>query len=477
MEKLRFGIAGCGNIAKRFALALSKSEGAELYACAARDPEKAKAFAEAHGAQVCYGDYQSMIEDENVQAVYIATVHTTHAQIAQACINAGKAVISEKPFFISSKEAEETIALAKEKGVLIMEGFWTRMMPAFLKAKEWIRDGKIGELHLIRASFCFNMPYNEYTKDGRMWRPELAGGALWDAGVYPYEYATGIMDSEPEEVKTLVQRGINGVDTAVTMSMRFPGGVIADCLTAINGFMESSATLSGSKGYITQEYFVGCRKTSLYQGRGELVETFEDPEEEGFVHEVAHFVDLYRSGKKESDMIPLKDTLAFTRRAEQILQSDQPKKISKFSLEELAAQEEKFRFESFTAKEALKLGNLMAAMAEQDQKDAAIQIELGGMEVFRSMAPGTGAYNDLWMSKKKNTVKLMGKSTLRLWTEMASRGVPRVMGINPPDIVFCGGGFPILLKDGTLVGVIAVSGPGDEYEHDLIVRALEELMK
>ncbi len=99
------------------------------------------------------------------------------------------------------------------------------------------------------------------------------------------------------------------------------------------------------------------------------------------------------------------------------------------------------------------------------------------MEVFRSMAPGTGAYNDLWMSKKKNTVKLMGKSTLRLWTEMASRGVPRVMGINPPDIVFCGGGFPILLKDGTLVGVIAVSGPGDEYEHDLIVRALEELMK
>ena len=81
------------------------------------------------------------------------------------------------------------------------------------------------------------------------------------------------------------------------------------------------------------------------------------------------------------------------------------------------------------------------------------------------------------MSKKKNTVKLMGKSTLRLWTEMASRGVPRVMGINPPDIVFCGGGFPILLKDGTLVGVIAVSGPGDEYEHDLIVRALEELMK
>ena len=145
------------------------------------------------------------------------------------------------------------------------------------------------------------------------------------------------MDSEPEEVKTLVQRGINGVDTAVTMSMRFPGGVIADCLTAINGFMESSATLSGSKGYITQEYFVGCRKTSLYQGRGELVETFEDPEEEGFVHEVAHFVDLYRSGKKESDMIPLKDTLAFTRRAEQILQSDQPKKISKFSLEELAA--------------------------------------------------------------------------------------------------------------------------------------------
>lgn len=478
MDKLRFGIAGCGNIAARFAGALAKSEAAELYACAARDKERAAAFAEKHGAAACYGSYEELIADENVQAIYIATVHTTHAEIAKKAILAGKAVISEKPFFVGAKEAEETIALAREKKVLMMEGFWTRTMPAYLKAKEWIAEGKIGDLTMIRAAFCFNMPNFGPFKNSRIWDPSVGGGALLDAGVYPYEYVTGIMGCRPIEMKTLVQRVPSGVDGTVTMSMRFPGGVIADCLTSVCGYMDSESVLSGTKGYIKQYYFLGCRKTELYVGREGLVETFEDPEEEGFVHEIAHFVDLYRSGRTESDLIPLDDTLDFARTAEEILSSDRPAPAplpSRFTLEELVSHEETFRFDSFTVSDALKLGGILQETAAKEGKSAAIQIELGDFEVFRSMPEGTGRYNDLWMQKKKNTVRMMEKSTLRLWTEMASRGVKRQMSIVPGDIVFCGGGFPLKLKDGTLIGVIAVSGPGDEYEHDLIVRGLAQL--
>ncbi|MBO6159228.1 MAG: Gfo/Idh/MocA family oxidoreductase [Firmicutes bacterium] len=319
MSKLRFGIIGCGNIARRFTNALHQSDVAEPLACASRDAAKAEAFAKDNGIPKSYGSYQVLLDDDQIQAVYIATVHNTHADIAKQCILAGKAVICEKPFFINKKEAEETIALAREKNVLIMEGFWTRTMPAYLKAKQWIKEGKIGDLHLIRASFCFNMPYNEQFKNSRIWNPATAGGALLDAGVYPYEYVTGIMDGYPDELKTIVQRAETGVDATVTLSMRYANGVVADCLTSVAGWMDSTAILSGTKGYIKQYYFLGCRKTELYQGRDELVETYEDPVEEGFVHEIAHFADLYQAGKTESDLIPLADTLNFAEVAEQIL--------------------------------------------------------------------------------------------------------------------------------------------------------------
>lgn len=318
MEKVKFGIIGCGKIAARFAGALGNSTSAELYACAARDRVRAEEFGNQHKAEKAYGSYEELLADEQVEAVYIATVHTTHARIAQMCIHAGKAVVCEKPFFTNPREAEETIALARQKGVLLMEGFWSRTQPACLKVREWIKAGKIGEVHLIRAAFCFNMPFNDQTREHRLWNPELGGGALLDAGVYPYEYVTGIMDGPPEKMVTSVQAAPTGVDATVTMSMSYPG-VVADCMTSLRGYMDSDAVISGTEGYIRQHYFVGSRKAELFDRKGALVECFEDPEEEGFVHEIAHFVDLLRSGKTESPLIPLDDTLDFARQAEKIL--------------------------------------------------------------------------------------------------------------------------------------------------------------
>ena len=112
MEKIRFGILGCGNIAARFAKALNKSEDAELYASAARSAEKAEKFAETHGGKA-YAGYEALLNDPEVQAVYIATVHTTHAELAKMAIEAGKPVICEKPFFTNGKKAKEVIELAK----------------------------------------------------------------------------------------------------------------------------------------------------------------------------------------------------------------------------------------------------------------------------------------------------------------------------------------------------------------------------
>ena len=479
MDKIKFGIIGCGSIAARFAKALAKSSVAELYAVAAREQERADAFCETHGAKKAYGSYQALLDDPAVQAVYIATVHTAHAETAKLCIRAGKPVLCEKPFFVHEAEAVEVIALAKEKRVLIMEAFWSRTAPAYHKVKEWLRAGKIGDLRTIQAAFCFNVPYNEMTKNSRLWKPETAGGALLDAGVYPYQYVTGIMEGAPDEMNYMVQRGPTGVDATVAMTMKYNSGVIADCLTSISATADSTAVLSGSDGLIKQYYFVGSRKCELYDRRGNLIETYEDPEEEGFVHEIAHFVQLMADGTTESDLIPLKDNLDFVRAADKILSSDFPKKtVTKFSLEELIAHEEKLVFDAFSADDAMKLAQILLEEQKKDGKMAAIRIVLNGFEVYRYMPEGTGSYNSAWMDKKLSTVQLMGKSTLRLWTEMDLRGVKRKPELLPTsDILFCGGGFPIKLKNGTVIGAVAVSGPaGDAYEHELVVRALEKLL-
>ena len=480
MSKIKFGIIGCGSIAARFAKALAKSPVAELYACAAREQSKADAFAAEQGAAKAYGDYQSLVNDPEVQAVYIATVHTTHAVCAKMCIEAGVPVLCEKPFFVNEAEAKEVIAFAKEKNVLIMEGFWSRLVPAYSKVKEWIKEGKIGDIRTIQAAFCFNFPYNEKTKNSRIYNPETAGGALLDAGVYPYQYVTGIMDGPPEEFSFTMRRCETGVDGTVAMNLKYPGGVIAQCLTSVESSADSTGVINGTEGSIKQYYFVGSRKCELLDRRGNVIDSYEDPEEEGFVHEIAHFVELMKAGKKESDLIPLKDNIDFMSKVDLILNSDKPKKtVTKFSAEELAAHEEELRFESFSAADAMKLGETFLAIQKEDGKNVGVRIALNGFELFRYMPEGTGSYNSAWMDKKLTTVQLMGKSTLRLWTEADLRGVKRAPGMMPPsDIVFCGGGFPIMLKNGTVIGAIAVSGPaGDEYEHGIVVRALRTFLK
>lgn len=315
---INFGIIGCGGIAARFAKALASSKEASLYACAAREQSRAEAFAQEHGAEKAYGDYQSLLRDEKVDAVYIATVHTAHAQNARDCILAGKPVLCEKPFFVNAREAREVITLARERQVLTVEAFWTRMLPAFCKVKEWIDGGKIGEVQLIRAAFCFCMPYREEMRRHRLWDPRQGGGALLDLGVYPYEYVTGLMGGPPLELYSATLSGPTGVDLTVSMTLKYKSA-LAECLASMGGWMDDTAVISGTNGYIKQPKFWGCREAELYDASGSLVERFYDPETEGFVHEIAHFAELVRSDATESPLIPLGDTLDFAQRVEGIL--------------------------------------------------------------------------------------------------------------------------------------------------------------
>ena len=318
--KTRFGIIGCGFIASRFAQALKQSDSAQLYAVAARDPARAAEFAQKHGAVKSYGSYTELLEDPEVDCIYIATVNSTHAPIAEMCIAAGKPLICEKPFFVSTEEGKRVIAAAREAGVLIMEAMWSRCIPAYHKVKQWIAEGKIGDVRLIRSAFCFPKPYTKETADNRLFDLNTGGGACLDVGVYPYEYATGIMNAPPDECKILKVIGPTGVDLSVGLFLKYNSGVIADCLASITGFMDEDGMVSGNEGYILQKRFYGSRRCELYDNAGSLVDSFDDPVEDGFVHEINHFCDMLREGRTESTFIPLADTLDFTGVYEKMLE-------------------------------------------------------------------------------------------------------------------------------------------------------------
>lgn len=310
--KAKFGILGCGGIAKRFAGALRLSESGELYAAAARDESRARELIESFGGRKAYGSYLELILDENVEIVYISLVHNLHYEAARLCVEHGKAVICEKPFFIREDEAVALSNLAREKGVLVMEAMWTRCLPAYLKAREWARGGAVGEIKFIDAAFCFRFPFSP---QHRLYNPDTAGGALLDAGVYPYEFITGILGEKPVEIKAVARKAPNGVDETVSMAIRFESGVLANATASLGVKVSDTAHIYGTNGSIKVYRFLGSRKCELFNEKDELIDRFTDEQEEGFVYEIEHVVDLYTKKMTVSWLIPIEDSIDFARAA------------------------------------------------------------------------------------------------------------------------------------------------------------------
>ncbi|MEG1427606.1 MAG: Gfo/Idh/MocA family oxidoreductase, partial [Oscillospiraceae bacterium] len=156
---MKFGIIGAGEIAHDFARAIrlctAKEYTIELLAIASREKSKAEAFAKEHEIPRACGSYKELMEDPEVEGIYIAVPHNFHAEITKQCAEHHKAVLCEKPFVVNEAEAIDALACVRKNGVLFMEAMWTRFLPTVLKAKEWLADGKIGELQLIDASFSF----------------------------------------------------------------------------------------------------------------------------------------------------------------------------------------------------------------------------------------------------------------------------------------------------------------------------------
>lgn len=304
---VKYGIIGLGNIAHRFAGVLNKAEGVELVAVASREQKRSDEFAVKYGAKSAYDSYEALIADKEVDIIYIALTHNFHYDIIKKCILNRKAVLCEKPMVITADHAAELIELAEERNVLLMEAMWTRCLPAFQKARRWVADGLIGKVSLVDASFSFNMPF---IPTNRLFDPNLAGGSLYDAGVYPIEFATGILDEAPNVIKGVAHLCETGVDDFFSMSLGFNSGALASLTCGLRSNTSRDALVYGTEGKIIVYNFLGTNKCELYNKKDELVETFEDTFEDGFIYEIQHAAQLYRNGQIDSPLIPLRDTYA-----------------------------------------------------------------------------------------------------------------------------------------------------------------------
>ncbi len=304
---IKFGIIGLGKISSRFAKVLNTVEGVELAAVASSDLERTKKFAKEFKAHKALASYEEVITDPEVDVVYIGLTHNFHYDYTKKCLEAQKPVLCEKPLVITQKQAVELVSLAKKNNTFLMEAMWTRCMPAYLKAQEWIKFGRIGQVKLITANFSFHVPYDPYN---RIYSKETQGGSLYDVGIYPIDFALGIIGEPPLSVTGSAQFAPNGVDEAAAFSMKFAGGALANLACGFNVTAMEEAFIYGTQGRIVLENCFGPQTAILCDEDGNEIEKFKKPVPDGFEHQIRHCAELLRAGKIESNLIPWEDTIA-----------------------------------------------------------------------------------------------------------------------------------------------------------------------
>lgn len=316
MKKIRWGILGTGSIASKFAEALKSMDDSVLAAVGSRTDVRAGQFAEKYQIEKAYGSYEDLAKDPDIDVIYIAVPHTEHKATAKLCLMNKKAVLCEKPFTLNSKDTEELISIARENKVFLMEAMWTKFLPATIKIKKWIDEGKIGNIKHIKASFGF---YRDFDINSRLYNPALGGGALLDLGIYPITYATYLLNRLPDKIQSSAVIGQSQVDEQNVIILQYNNGVVADLSSAITAETGKNAIIAGDKGYIKVDNFWMAESAYLYDNRHQCIDIIKEPfTTNGYEYEAAEVNRCLREGLYESPINPLSDTLDIMRILDEI---------------------------------------------------------------------------------------------------------------------------------------------------------------
>jgi len=318
-QNIRWGIICLGNIARSFAKGLAAVPDARLVAVGSRSLDKAKAFAAEFPSPEkivprAHGSYQALVDDPEVDAVYVASPHPMHKDDAILCLKAKKAVLCEKPFTVNAAELAEVIAVARKQKTFLMEAMWTRFLPIMGKVREWLASGVIGEPRMLTADFGFRCGWNPQS---RLLDPALAGGGLLDVGVYTLALAAMVFGPTPKRISGLAHLGETGVDEQAAFLLAYGGGELAVLSSAVRTNTAHDARIDGTEGRITIPTFWKATKAVLTApGRTETVEM--PLTGNGYNYEAIEVGRCLRAKRLESPAITLDESLAIMRTMDEL---------------------------------------------------------------------------------------------------------------------------------------------------------------
>ena len=362
-KTIRWGVLGTGTVASQFIEGLKTVPDARLWAIGSRTLEKAQNFAKLFNAPKAYGSYEDLVEDPDIDVVYIATPQTRHKADSILCLSAGKAVLCEKPFTVTSQEARDVMAVAQQKQVFCMEAMWMRFMPLIQEVRRLIQQDEIGDVRLLTADFGYP---TEFDPKNRFFNPELGGGALLDRGVYPLSLAFLLL-GEPMQVSGEPCIGETGVDDQSAMILRYKNGAMAILHSTLRTYSSNAAVITGTRGKITikapfykpehiritrfsdqpvvvttkkaaiapaltNQFTTGWKRNvistlkqnrwlkALAKLRKEKVENiYQGLSGNGYNYEAAEVVKCLQAGKLESNLMPLSETIEIMETMESLI--------------------------------------------------------------------------------------------------------------------------------------------------------------
>lgn len=315
---IRWGILSTGHIASVLTrdLALVPEE-AVVVAVGSRSLDKAEQFAAEYDIPRAYGSYAELAADPDVDVIYVASTHNDHLASARLCLEAGKAVLVEKPLTVSAAETEELVDLAGERGLFLMEALWSRTNPLLRRAAEIVTSGELGAIRHVNASFGFAFRGDD---SHRLLDPDQAGGAILDLGVYPV-HGVNLFLGEPDELHGFGTLAPTGVESHAAALLTFPetefrAPATASVVCSLEAELPWRLEVLCSDGSVRFDQFLLPSEVTVVRGVG------EDKEEEtlvtewpggGYTFEIQEVNRCLRSGELESPLVPWKDTLAVAR--------------------------------------------------------------------------------------------------------------------------------------------------------------------
>lgn len=461
---MKWGILGAGRIANRFSESLKNVVGCELYAVACRTQEKANHFQEKHPCKKAYAGFENIVNDPEIDAVYIAVPHQFHYEWIIKCLNAKKAVLCEKPACMNASEMKDVMECAKKNKTLFMEAMKTRFVPLYQEIKKRVESGEIGQLRSVSASFCNDIP--KEMLQGSYYVDPRSGGALTDAGIYPIGWLEDYL-KEDFTLSHLYDQTRQDVNYYTRAVLQF-GKAVGTMECGMDRSRLKDAVLIGDRGTIVVKNMHRATEALI---KGTEIEMSYDHDD--FYSEISHFAELFKEGKIESPIMPFASSLRCAEIMDCIYAG---RKYDEQTLSLLEKQEADLSFRKLSEEEIQRLGSYLIQDQEKYERNAFVRIvdERDDSIVFDYLPEDKDEHNIVYAEGKRRLAKKIGHSSFYAVVENELHHTYEDF-IHDVSLYCPSAGAFGLIVHGEWRYTIEVSGLHEGEDHELIVNALYHL--